>query len=168
MRLEPFEPAHLPLLLEIFTDPEVTRFTRIPSPLPEGFADRWLERYAQGSRDGSRAGFAIVSDEGEVLGIAVAASIDVPGRTAELGYLLAPAARGRGLATQALQELTEWAFAERGILRCELLIAVDNVASRRVAERAGYAREGVMRSKHLKDGIREDTELWSRLPSDRA
>ena len=50
--------------------------------------------------------------------------------------------------------------------RLELLISVGNDASKRVAARCGYVREGVLRSHHFKGGVREDTEIWSRLPSD--
>ena len=52
--------------------------------------------------------------------------------------------------------------------RLELHIGDDNDASKRVAERAGYLREGLMRSVYFKDGLRADTELWSLLPPDRA
>ena len=47
-----------------------------------------------------------------------------------------------------------------------LQISVDNEPSRRVAARCGYVREGVMRSVHVKQELREDLELWSRLPGD--
>jgi RimJ/RimL family protein N-acetyltransferase len=50
--------------------------------------------------------------------------------------------------------------------RVELLISVDNPASKRVAERCGYVREGVLRSLHVKQDVREDTEIWSRLVDD--
>ena len=80
--------------------------------------------------------------------------------------MVAPSARGRGVGTQALRLLTEWGFSDRGLLRLELLIRADNEASRIVAERASYVREGVLRSVHVKDDLREDHELWSRLPSD--
>jgi RimJ/RimL family protein N-acetyltransferase len=63
--------------------------------------------------------------------------------------------------------MTEWAFA-RGMLRLELLISVDNEASKRVAKRCGYVLEGVLRSRHFKGDLREDTEIWSRLPGDPA
>jgi RimJ/RimL family protein N-acetyltransferase len=49
-----------------------------------------------------------------------------------------------------------------------LIIDVTNEASRKVAQRSGYAFEGVMRSIHLKQGRRVDAELWSKLPSDGA
>ena len=85
--------------------------------------------------------------------------------TAELGYLVTPAARGRGVGTVAVHALTEWAF-DKGMQRLELLISVDNVASKRVAQRCGYVLEGVLRSTYLKQGLREDIEMWSRLPTD--
>jgi RimJ/RimL family protein N-acetyltransferase len=65
-----------------------------------------------------------------------------------------------------LRELTRWAFESAGAQRIVLIIDVENAASERVAERCGYVREGVMRSTHLKQGIRIDAALWSRLPSD--
>jgi len=86
--------------------------------------------------------------------------------TAELGYVVASAARGRGVATAALGLLTDWALEELGAERLELRISVDNVASKRVAERCGYVRDGVLRSLYVKEGLREDTEVWSRLPGD--
>jgi RimJ/RimL family protein N-acetyltransferase len=103
-----------------------------------------------------------------VLGFAVAPRIEAEARTAELGYAVAPAARGRGVATQALRLLTDWALSELGALRLELLISVDNEASKRVAAGCGYVREGVLRSLYFKQGRRQDTEIWSRLPGDLA
>jgi RimJ/RimL family protein N-acetyltransferase len=79
---------------------------------------------------------------------------------------VAPSARGRGVATAALRLLTEWAFRELEALRIELLIDHDNDASKRVAERNGYRREGVLRSLHVKQDVRNDVEIWSRLPTD--
>jgi RimJ/RimL family protein N-acetyltransferase len=96
----------------------------------------------------------------------VAPRIDQVARTAELGYVLVQQARGRGVASTALRLLTQWAFSELEALRLELLISVENQASQRVAARCGYVREGVLRSLHVKQDVREDTEIWSLLPSD--
>ena len=104
--------------------------------------------------------------EGCFVGLALAPAIDRDGREVELGYVVAPSARGRGFAGEMLRALTEWAFAELGAMRIYLVINVDNRASERVAARCGYVREGVMRSLHLKQGTRADAALWSRLPSD--
>jgi RimJ/RimL family protein N-acetyltransferase len=167
IRLEPFGERHLAALEEILDDPDLLRFTRLPEPVPPGFARTWLDRYEEGRTDGSREAFAIADEDGSFLGLALAPRIEDDARTAELGYVVAPAARGRGVATEALRQLTKWALAERCMLRLELLISVENTASKRVAERCGYVREGILRSLHVKEGVREDTEIWSRLASDR-
>jgi RimJ/RimL family protein N-acetyltransferase len=97
---------------------------------------------------------------------AMAPEIDRNARTLELGYVVAPAARGRGVATAALRALTDWAFLAEDALRIELLISVQNAASKRVAQRCGYVREGVLRSVYFKQDLSDDIEIWSRLPSD--
>jgi RimJ/RimL family protein N-acetyltransferase len=163
IRLERLAASHLDAVSALMADPTVLRFTRIPEPPPPDFAERWLARYEAGRREGTREGFAALDEEGEFLGLALAPRIDRDTQTVELGYIVASTARGRGVATQALRLLTEWAFSELGAVRIELLISVENEASKRVAERCGYEREGVLRSTYLKPGVREDTEIWSRI-----
>ena len=163
--LERLTDRHVQHLAELLQDPAVQRFTRIPVPVPEGFERTWLDVYEKGRQAGTHEAFVIVDGE-ELVGVAVAPRIDAEARTVELGYVVAPEARGRGTATEALRLLTEWAFSTLGALRIELLISSENGASRRVAERCGYTREGLLRSLYVKPGVREDTELWSRLPSD--
>jgi RimJ/RimL family protein N-acetyltransferase len=162
----PLAEEHLDDVAALVDDPEVLRHTRVPEPPPPDFARQWLERYEEGRRDGTREAFAAVDAAGRFLGLALAPQIDRAGREVELGYIVAPHARGRGVATAMLEELTRWAFAEAEALRIYLIIDVENGASSRVAQRCGYVREGVMRSTHLKDDIRVDATLWSRLPSD--
>jgi RimJ/RimL family protein N-acetyltransferase len=165
--LAPLAAGHLEELEALVTDPDVLRFTRVPDPPPPDFVAVWYGGYAEARKQGTREAFAIVEREsGRFLGIAVAPKIDRASRTAELGYVVAPAARGRGVAAEALRLLTEWAFSELGMERLELLISVENERSKRVASRCGYVREGVLRSHHFKGDLREDTEIWSRLPTD--
>lgn len=166
IRLTLFDKSHLPAFAELLTDPEVERFTRLPMPTPLDFPRTWLARYEAGRRDGSSEAFGIVDEAGEFLGVALAFGIDPEAATAELGYIVAPAARGRGVGTAALRLLTEWAFSERGLLRLELLISADNEASKLVAARSGYVLEGVLRSLHVKQDVREDHEMWSCIPDD--
>ena len=165
MRLEPFAKAHVPLLGELIGDPDTVRWTRIPEPPPPDFGEDWAGRYEAGRRDGTKEGFAVLDEDGRLLGLALVPTIDREAGEAELGYMVAPGARGRGLATAILLELTAWAFAQ-GLQRCELVISVGNTGSERVAERAGYLREGTHRSIYLKPGKRNDVTIWSRLPSD--
>jgi RimJ/RimL family protein N-acetyltransferase len=145
----------------------VQRFTYVPSPWPQGFERTWLERYEQAHEDGTRAGFAIVDEASAAfLGLAALVLLDREGRQAEAGYIVAPAARGRGIAARALRLLTEWALTELALERVELRIGTDNVPSLRVAERCGFVREGVLRSVHFKEGMRADLAVYSRLAGD--
>ncbi len=166
VRLVPLGDEHLPDVATLVADPDVVRFTRFPVPLPPGFIAQWYARYRDGRTDGTCGAFAIVDAADAFLGLALAVHLDGEAREAELGYMLTPGARGRGIATEALRQLTDWAFGTLGARRLQLLISVDNRASSRVAERAGYIREGVLRSLYLKQDLRSDTEVWSLLPSD--
>ena len=166
VQLVPLAEEHLDDLAGLFDDSDVLRFTRLPVPPPPGFAREWLDRYEAGRLDGTREAFAAVDEAGRFVGLALAPEIDREGRELELGYIVAPAARGRGIGSAMLAQLTRWALEELQAERVYLIIDVENGASERVAERCGYVREGVMRSIHLKQGARIDAALWSRLPSD--
>jgi RimJ/RimL family protein N-acetyltransferase len=165
MRLVPFASEHLDALRGFLDDPDVQRFTRVPVPTPADFPETWLAMYDDARRDGSREAFAALGDDGELIGLGLVPSFDREAGEAEIGYIVAPAHRRRGLATAIVRELTEWAFTN-GIERCELVIDVENPASEAVAARAGYTREGTLRSIHFKGERRIDASLWSRLPSD--
>jgi RimJ/RimL family protein N-acetyltransferase len=169
IRLEQLAPRHLEGLAELGRDPEVQRFTYVPVPWPDGFERTWLDRYEQVREDGTRAGFAIVDEaSGRFLGMAALVYVDREGRQAEAGYIVAPQARGRGVAVRALRLLTEWALTELALERVELRITPDNVPSIRVAERCGFVREGVLRSVHFKQGLRTDLAVYSRIAGDAA
>ena len=117
IRLEPLGASHLRAIATLADDEAVQRFTRMPVAPSAAELDEWLARYTEGRREGSRAGFAILQGGGGFLGLAVAPRIDREAREAELGYVVVPDARGRGVATEALRLLTAWAFAELGARR---------------------------------------------------
>jgi RimJ/RimL family protein N-acetyltransferase len=166
VRFEPLDDRWLDGVSELVTDPDVLRFTRVPEPVPDGFVGTWLAGYETGRLDGTREGFAAIGSDGRFLGLALAPHMDATAGEMELGYIVARAARGRGVASAILSKLTRWAFDERGAHRIYLIIDVQNAASERVAKRCGYQREGVMRSIHVKQDRRADAALWSRLRSD--
>jgi RimJ/RimL family protein N-acetyltransferase len=138
----------------------------MPAPVPRDFVATWLESTRQGRIEGTREAFAIVGGDGSFLGWAGSPMIDRAGRTVELGYMVTPAARGRGVATEALRLLTAWAFDELGAVRAELKIGAPNEASKRVAVHCGYTYEATHRSVYRKDKPRWDLEVWSRLATD--
>jgi RimJ/RimL family protein N-acetyltransferase len=166
IRLQPLTHADVPALLALKDDPDVIRFTLVPTVVDEDFVRGWIGRYEAGWADGSRAGFSVRGRDGGFLGFAALVDLDLEQRQAELGYMTVAAARGRGVAVRALDLLTQWAFDELGLLRVELRIDVENTPSERVAERAGYRRDGVLRNVYFKEGARCDLGVWSRLSSD--
>jgi RimJ/RimL family protein N-acetyltransferase len=90
-----------------------------------------------------------------------------PHDVAEVGYWLRSDARGRGAATRALLLVTRLAL-DGGAARVQLRAATDNVASRRVAENAGFSLDGVLRSAHhsARLGRRVDWAMYSLLPGE--
>jgi RimJ/RimL family protein N-acetyltransferase len=87
-------------------------------------------------------------------------------RVGEIGCCLVPAARGRGIAIEAVLLLTNWAFASLGLGRVQVFVATENAAALRVAEGAGFRREGVLRRYWEEHGARLDVVVLSRLPDD--
>ena len=168
LHLEPMTEAHLDDLELLLDDPDVLRFTRLPDPPVPGYSVQWYGRYRAARQKGTAEAFAAVAPDGAFLGVALAPHIDAEAREMELGYLVAPVARGHGVGTEMLRQLTSWAFTEGRAMRASLLIDVTNVASQRVATRAGYTLEGVLRSSYFKQGLRSDVQIWSRLPTDAA
>jgi RimJ/RimL family protein N-acetyltransferase len=164
IRLEPLAQTHAADFVELIKDSDVKRFTLVPSAADGAFVRDWLGRYEAGWLDGSRAGFCIrTAADGAFAGFAAIVRLDLDTREGEIGYMVAPAARGRGVSVRAVELLSRWGFDELALERLELRIDVANTASERVAVRAGYARDGILRNVHFKEGLRGDTAVWSRL-----
>ena len=87
-------------------------------------------------------------------------------RVGELGCGVVRAARGRGIATEALRLLSDWALDTLGLGRLEVFVAPQNPAALRLAERAGFRREGVLRAYWEGEEERVDAVVLSRLPTD--
>ncbi len=85
---------------------------------------------------------------------------------AEIGCLVAPAARGRGHAAEALRLVVPWAFSALGLARLQVFVAVTNAAGLALTEGAGFRREGLLRAYLELDGARVDAVVLSLLPSD--
>jgi RimJ/RimL family protein N-acetyltransferase len=115
---------------------------------------------------GDHASWALV-DGAELLGSISVHRIDRDQGDGEIGYWIAPSARGRGLAALAAEAACRWAFEDLGLHRIQLFHAVENLASARVAEKAGFTCEGRLRQSHrYGDGVRHDELLWGRLAID--
>jgi RimJ/RimL family protein N-acetyltransferase len=140
--LRAWTPADVPALVEACQDPEIPRWTPVPSPYGETEARAYLRRAADGWDGGARATFAVVDagDRGPPLGAADLHAFDWDLRVADVGYWVAAPARGRGVARRAVELLAGWAFGTLGLERLELHANEGNAASQAVARRAGFAR----------------------------
>lgn len=87
-------------------------------------------------------------------------------RLTEVSYAMAPHARGFGFAAEAVDAVAIALILEHGFQRVELRVAPGNLASRRVAEKAGFSYEGLLRNAGLVGGGRVDLELWSFVAAD--
>ncbi|NUR85542.1 MAG: GNAT family N-acetyltransferase [Nonomuraea sp.] len=151
-------------IAECCDDAVTARFLPVlPVPYTLEDAQAYLKN-AEAKWDDGGAEFAIVRD-GRYAG---SIGVRPPDRwgTAELGYVVAPWARGQGVATTAARAVTDWAF-DRGVQRMELQAEVENVGSLLAAFRAGFRDEGRRRdAKAIRDGTRTDLITFGRTPRD--
>jgi RimJ/RimL family protein N-acetyltransferase len=152
--LRPPTLADVRAIVAACADPEIARFIpTVPSPYSERDGRAYVELAGELWAAGVSFPFVVVDAEcGTFLGAAGVRAGDRP----TVGYWLAPEARGRGVATRAVDALVRWVRAEHGVGRIQLLTHPDNVASQRVAVRAGFRRTGtVAHEPPFRDGVRE-------------
>lgn len=146
-------------------DPDIARFTHVPSPYTLDDARRFLAASIGRGRHGSLPLAVVDAGADELLGSIGLRAGPYP-HIGELGYWLTPGGRGRGLATRAVLLLARWAFDDLQLARVQLMTFLDNEASQRVAERAGFTREGVLRAWAEHGGELVDHVMFSLLPGD--
>ncbi len=160
--LREFSYRDVPTLRELSTDPYVPLIGSLPANASEqeaqDFVDRQRGRLAEG------VGFSFViaeADTDRAVGGIGLWLVAVPYGRATAGYSVTPSARGRGLAAAALIAVTEFAWTIPALHRIELYIEPWNQGSVRTAERAGYEREGLLRSHQEIGGRRRDMLLYA-------
>jgi ribosomal-protein-serine acetyltransferase len=160
LTLRPFEAADSTEVIEATRDPEILRWMPwAPRQTPAQARD-WCTVHAHVNPE-EQLNLAIVA-AGRLSGaIGLTRAAWVSGRV-EIGYWMAPWARRRGYAVEATRAVAAYGFA-KGLHRVELLAATGNIASQRVAERAGFTREGVLREALVVPGGRADAVLFSLL-----
>jgi RimJ/RimL family protein N-acetyltransferase len=161
-----FVASDAPALVEICRDPEILRWTFMPEKFDRRSARTWIERRDQARRFGRTAAFAVVDNASGALVGQCGIAVDRPRNTAEAFYWVAAPARGRGIASAALEMVVRYAFETLGIDRVELKIDPANTASQGVARATRFTYEGTLRSDQPFKGRRMDSQLWSRLPND--
>jgi RimJ/RimL family protein N-acetyltransferase len=160
--LRPWQPEDLDALVTALRDSDIPRWTRIPEPYSHDEGRDFLKRSTAAWADGTGASFAIVGPTGAAL----LGSIGVRFHTetaASVGYWVAREARGRDIASQALRLVAGWVLHALPVERLELVTDPENLASQRVAEKAGFTREGLLRRYLEIKGARRDCVMFSLL-----
>ncbi|MEU9339475.1 GNAT family N-acetyltransferase [Streptomyces sp. NPDC048290] len=165
LRLRAVTPDDTAAVYAACQDPEIQRWTTIPSPyLPEHAESFTTQTSPEGWTAGSMFTFGAFLPEGDLIGMLgiTMRSLGV----GEIGYWAAKDHRGRGYTTEAALTTVRWAFVHARIDRVEWRAEVGNHASRAVAEKTGFTIEGVLRSGMNNNGVRRDCWIGSLLPSD--
>jgi ribosomal-protein-alanine N-acetyltransferase len=158
--------SDVPQIVAMCSEPDVIRFTSVPVPYDSDDARLWLDLHPARLAAGDGAAFAITEGGDELPVGSIGVRVMHDQGIAETGYHVVEARRGRGLATAALRLIARWTFAELPVARLQLTTHLDNPGSQRVAEKAGFTREGVLRAWADQRGERPDLVMWSLLPGD--
>jgi len=146
LTLRPWEPSDAADVVAAYAGPDIQRWhgqTMTPDE-----AANWVRAWPRRWSEESAAGWA-VTDGDQLLGRMSLNGLSLASGLAHVAYWVLPVARGRGVASHALQEITRWAFDDLGLHRLELEHSTRNEASCRVAARGGYDLEGTMRQQGL-------------------
>jgi [ribosomal protein S5]-alanine N-acetyltransferase len=162
--LRPWRDSDIQGIVSACQDREIARWTPVPVPYGETDARAFLLQRYDAIQVGLCAPFAIVAaDRGRLLGSVALNRPDWEHARAEVGYWLAPEARGAGHATRAVRLIAAWGFRALGLERLDLHAATDNGPSQRVAERAGFTREALLRSYSIGSEGRESMVVFGLL-----
>jgi ribosomal-protein-alanine N-acetyltransferase len=167
--LRPWTIRDLPAVEQASHDPYIPATTSVPAVYSDEAGRAWIERQERhaATRPGVVLCIANAATDTPLGLIALWLENRAHGR-ASFGYWVVPAARGQGAATEAVRLLGGWAFSALGIARLEILVEPHNVASQRVAERADFQQEGLLRSYEEFHGRRLDLIMHSLLATERS
>ena len=166
IRLRAWEPGDAPAVTAACQDPEIPRWTVVPHHYTQRHAREFIRGTASDLANGRELALAVVDRDDRLLGAIGISNFDWADLKAEIGYWMAPEARGRGIGARATRMLAVWALTALGLERLELLANPANEASGRLAERAGFRREGTLRRYRRRHGVREDLVMFSLLAED--
>ncbi|WP_042444406.1 GNAT family N-acetyltransferase [Streptacidiphilus jiangxiensis] len=166
--LRPPSPREAEDVLAMAQEAEIRKWNALTTVTDEATALAWCERWSDWNGGTAPQWCVFDAAGGRLLGAISLFDIDTENSAAEIGYRVVPRARRRGVCTAALRAVADWAFGELGLTRLQLLHALENPASCRVAAKAGFLLEGTLRSSYrYGDGELHDEHLHARLVSDR-
>ncbi|GAC1508201.1 MAG: hypothetical protein NVS2B12_23500 [Ktedonobacteraceae bacterium] len=154
----------IPALEQASHDPYIPATTSVPSPYTYAEGVKWLERQQQHILENIGFPFCIADTQtDEPKGFIGLWFPHLSQGRANFGYWILPKARQRGMASAALRLLSSWTFEHLPVARLELWVECWNVASQRVAERAGFLREGILHSYIEVEKTRRDVIMYARI-----
>ncbi|HLL65554.1 MAG TPA: GNAT family protein [Micromonosporaceae bacterium] len=153
---------------EVFADRQTQRWLPLPGEYGPAEAYAWCTELAVERRDsGAGDHYAVIRREDDrLVGCLWTKRTDWVTHSTEICYAVAPQTRGFGVAAEAVDALAFALLLEHRFQRVELRVASGNVASRRVAEKAGFTYEGLFRNAGHVSGGRVDLEVWSLVVAD--
>ena len=161
--LEALELRHAPALLSAALESVASVSRWLPwcrSDLALADVEQWILA-TQADRSAGRAyEFAVIGPSGRYLGGGGVNAVNAEHRMANVGYWIRAGATGAGFATQAVRALVRWAYEHTRLNRLEIVAAVDNEASCRVAEKAGAVFEAVARDRLCLHGQFHDARVY--------
>lgn len=168
LRLRPVRESDLPLLERMFTDAEQAgEFSWY------GFrsAAEMRRRFAETGELGQESGRLVIelsdgTTAGDVSWSPVRHGPTAPSLCLNIGILLFPEWRGKGLGSEAQRQLVDYLFATTSVQRIEASTDVDNLAEQRALEKVGFLREGILRQAQWRAGTWHDMVLYSRIRSE--
>ena len=161
--VRPWQSTDAGFLRRTFQDPDIQQWhaRRLDS---DDEAREWLSEWPQRWERETDASWAVArKDTDEAVGQVGFRAIRLDQARAQVSYWVAPVARGRGAATQAAAAVTSWAMTVVGLQRVGLAHAVENLASCRVADGAGFAYEGTLRRYGLHADGWHDMHMHARV-----
>ncbi|MFJ5263482.1 GNAT family N-acetyltransferase [Streptomyces sp. NPDC088387] len=165
LRLRAVGPQDTDAVYAACQDADIQRWTTIPSPYLPEHAESFTEQMSpEGWTTGAMFTFGVFLPEGDLAGMLgiTMRSLGV----GEIGFWAVKAYRGHGYITEATVAASRWAFVHARMDRVEWRAEVGNLASRAVAEKAGFTVEGVLRAAMNNHGVLRDVWVGSLLPSD--
>jgi RimJ/RimL family protein N-acetyltransferase len=154
-------------LFALFSDPAVMRYWSRPPMTTLGEAQGLVGEMLDSFQQRSLFNWMITArDDDGVIGTCTLFRIDPRHRHAEIGYALRSDHWGRGIASEAVALVLDWAFRRLDLQRVEADIDPRNDGSRQLLARLGFSSEGVMRQRFFVGDEATDSEIFGLLAED--
>ena len=159
--LRPFTAADADDVTQACQDAETLRWLPLPRPYTRANAEWFIGTFGPSQRESGAGIVFAIESAGRLAGAIDLKQVNWAARVAEVGYWVAPWARGRGIAPQATRALSEWAIRDHGFERVQLFAAVGNAAASDPTSRRHRSRRGLCRARGTQTARTTQRGWWS-------